>query len=389
MCYDRLIAGEAPVCVQSCPNEAIRIRTVAMEAVIEDSESNQFLPSAPDPGITLPSTAYKTNRSLPRNLLPADYYFARPQHSHLALVCMLVLTQMSVGAFCVGQTLVSGPWSEPMHLALIRPAHAVAGLLMGLIGLGAAVFHLGRPQLAFRALLGLATSWLSREILAFGVFAGWAVAAALSSAIAATNAALVPLADVLAALAAASGLVAVGCSVMIYVRTNRPFWSGARTSLKFFGTAVVLGLPLALLVSLAACALSDAISVKQVMRDYGYLLCRWLAMAVAAKLLLEAGTFLHLRDTRFTPLRRSAILMAGDLKLVTLLRFFFGCVGGLLLPFVLLSETQLAQSEGFHPLFVGVAVLLVFAIVSIGEFLERYLFFAASASSKMPGSTLP
>jgi len=42
---------------------------------------------------------------------------------------------------------------------------------LGLLGLAASILHLGRPQYAFRAIIGLRSSWLSREILAFGVFA--------------------------------------------------------------------------------------------------------------------------------------------------------------------------------------------------------------------------
>ena len=50
-----------------------------------------------------------------------------------------------------------------------------------LLALAASIFHLGRPLFAFRAVLGLRTSWLSREIVAFGVFAGlaWPYAASV------------------------------------------------------------------------------------------------------------------------------------------------------------------------------------------------------------------
>ena len=48
------------------------------------------------------------------------------------------------------------------------------------LALGASVLHLGRPQYAFRAVLGLRTSWLSREALGFGLFAGAGTAFALS-----------------------------------------------------------------------------------------------------------------------------------------------------------------------------------------------------------------
>ena len=46
--------------------------------------------------------------------------------------------------------------------------------MIGLFALGSSILHLGRPQYAFRAVLGLKTSWLSREILSFGLFAGTA-----------------------------------------------------------------------------------------------------------------------------------------------------------------------------------------------------------------------
>ena len=154
MCHDRLAVGEAPACVQSCPNQAIRIRTVSVESVVEQCEAGQFLPTAPDPGVTLPTTTYKSRRPMPRNLLPADYYSATPQHSHLALVVMLVLTQLSVGAFVVGQALVWGPWADPVMRSAIRPVYATVGLILGLVGMNAAVFHLGRPLYAYRALLG-------------------------------------------------------------------------------------------------------------------------------------------------------------------------------------------------------------------------------------------
>lgn len=115
---------------------------------------------------------YKSSRPLPRNALPADYFAVQQAQGHLPLVFMLVLTQMSVGAFLVEQMMYSyfSLFLEDVA-ASVRPLHLGAALFLGLLGLAASVFHLGRPLYAFRALLGLRTSWLSREILAFGVFA--------------------------------------------------------------------------------------------------------------------------------------------------------------------------------------------------------------------------
>src|SRR5262249_46131240 len=81
-----------------------------------------------------------------------------PEQPHVPLVIMLVLTQLSVGTFLV-------EW-------LLRlPTHAWSALGIGILAMAASIFHLGRPQYAFRAVLGLKTSWLSREILTFGIFA--------------------------------------------------------------------------------------------------------------------------------------------------------------------------------------------------------------------------
>ena len=137
--------------------------------VVEASETNLFVPGAPEPGLTLPTTTYRTRRVLPRNMIPADYYAVRPADAHWSLILMLALTQLSVGAFLVERMLelfVPGALS-----AGIRPVHSASALAFGLLALGVSVLHLGRPQHAYRAVIGLRHSWLSHEIPAFGLFA--------------------------------------------------------------------------------------------------------------------------------------------------------------------------------------------------------------------------
>ena len=73
--------------------------------------------------------------------------------------------------------------------------------------------------------------------------------------------------------------------------------------------------------------------------------------------------------------------------MTNLLRYFFGVMGGLLLPLVLLSEkATLPSTDGYQPLFMSFVVLLITGLLLIGEVLERHLFFAASVAPKMPGA---
>ena len=172
MCHQRLRASQAPACVEACPTGAIRIQVVSRDAVIQASDLAPLLPGAPDPSHTMPTTRYRSERAFPLDARPADYDEVRISPSHPSLVTMLVLTQMAVGAFvavpAAGAGLALVEFSSGTVLAR---GYAVWSLFWGTVGLLASLFHLGRPHLAFRAVYGLRSSWLSREVLAFGLFA--------------------------------------------------------------------------------------------------------------------------------------------------------------------------------------------------------------------------
>ncbi len=387
MCSSRLAVGETPACVNACPNEAIRITIVNKEAVSAKAAANLFLPGAPEPGYTKPATIYKSEKKLPANLLPADYWSVTPQHSHLPLVFMLVLTQMSAGAFLV-ERIVAACFPHAVEEASrgIHIAHVVAALAIGLLGMNAAIFHLGRPLYAFRAFIGLRTSWLSREIVAFGGFAGLATIYATAACAPLIGFSIPPQIEPIAGWAAAlAGLGGVFCSVKIYADTRRPFWDIMITGPKFFATALVLGLPVSLLVAVAATWFSNSGDLQAMMIAYGRALCGWTVGIAAAKLALEASIFFWLLQRVPTPLKRTALLMTGELRNVATLRFVCGAVGGLLLPGVLLMEDHLT-SGGYPAAMYAVVPLLTVIILLAGELLERYLFFTAVVAPKMPGS---
>ncbi|QDT42892.1 Anaerobic dimethyl sulfoxide reductase chain B [Gimesia alba] len=380
MCSQRLADGEAPACVQACPHQAISIEIVNQEQVIADSELNSFLPAAPDPQHTFPTTTYKSKKPFPRNVLPADYYSASPQHAHLPLVIMLVLTQLSVGAFLTGSALeyyLSGETT-----AVMTRIQATSALFFGLVALGASTLHLGRPLYAFRGILGLKHSWLSREILAFGAFANLAmIDAALTWVSTSSFPELKSWQPLTGHMAEAVGVVGIFCSVMIYVFTKREFWSIELTAIKFSLTAILLGIASTWLTLFILDMKNNSPESNRLMAEAGPLLSKALIITTLIKLVFEASIFRYLLRRQNSQLKRSALLMSGELSNVTLARFACGILGGILMPAFLLNH----QTEPLPNITLCIIVSILFIACLIGEFLERYLFFSAVAAPRMPG----
>jgi Fe-S-cluster-containing dehydrogenase component/DMSO reductase anchor subunit len=368
MCSDRLGHGEAPACVQACPNEAIRITVVDRTEAVQAAEANTFLPGAPGPSDTLPTTVYKTSKAPARNMLPADFYSVSPEHGHPPLVVMLTLTQLSVGAFVLNLLAHVLTGDAPGQAVEVR--NAFCALALGVLALGASTLHLGRPQFAFRAFLGLRTSWLSREIIAFSLFAGAAGAFAASL--------LLPppfpqLRSAAGATAAVAGVLGVFCSVMVYAATRRAHWRGSLTGFKFTLTAIILGAATVSAVSIT--------SPSFVSSNAHRTLTLVLLGASALKLGAEALVFRHLRTAHHSVGKRLALLMKGEFGELATLRFISGGLGGLVLPLIGLTwGASGVPSAALTAVTVVSPVLLL-----MGELAERYLFFAAAPASRMPG----
>ncbi len=394
MCSSRLAEGEAPACVQACPHEAIAIRIVSIQKVLEDSEADHFLPAAPEPSMTLPTTTYKSKRVFPRNMLPADYYSISPEHPHLPLIVMLVLTQLSVGAFTVGCILDANIAADLE--ATFRPLRATNALVLGLLALAASTCHLGRPLYAFRGVLGWRHSWLSREILFFGLFAGLAVPYAAACWIASASAplgaaaaeAVAPWLTIAAAAVAATGVIGLICSAMIYVFTQRDLWSFEQTIIRFALTAALLGTATTWLSLLLLQWFVDPDAAARLMIAVGPRLTQMLIVFGVAKLIFDASLLRHLFSRRMTSLKRSALLVTGVLATPAFVRIGFGVLGGIVMPGMLLSHLTDTSNLALNPVIVT-AICLTWIGCVIGELLERYLFFAAVSSPRMPGGVRP
>lgn len=350
MCADRLKVGEAPACVQGCPHEAIKIRLVDRAEVVAAAESKSFLPAAPEPSYTLPTTRYVSQRPMDGPVRAADYNRNVPEHVHVSLVLMLVLTQASVGGYFA-------EWIARITGMEMSRSLAALSLALGLTGIGASLFHLGRPLYAYRALIGLRHSWLSREVAAFGLFACLAIVHAVALSV------QPDLAGTIAGAVTAVGAIGIVCSVMVYHVVQRPFWHAAISGMKFAGTAAVTGLALAFACSGGTAAIGLAF-----------------AAAALAKIATDARVMTHLRDPRLTPLRRSASLIGGPLSRIALARIGLGMLGGFVFPLVIVG-TGATMSPATRMGTAAVAALIVLG----GELAERVLFFAAVVRPKMPG----
>jgi formate dehydrogenase iron-sulfur subunit len=338
LCHNRLSDGMAPACVSACPEGAIAVELVNIAQWRED-----YL-SANAPGLPSADDSISTTRvTLPADLLPStgrvDTNRVLPEHPHWPLVFMLVLTQLSIGAFIVIWLLnVRGTTANLSTSALV--CFALAGL-----SLNASLLHLGRPIYAWRAMRGLRTSWLSREVLALSLFAGAAAtyAGALFLKLPMAAAAGVP--------SALFGIAGIACSARIYIVKARPAWNSLYTLAAFFSTALMLG-PL-------------------FVRAMGVGGSFWTAAAAATgaalQLLVETLKFFWLARSEQFELRASSLLLSGQLQRAYLIRL------GILV--TTLAATLIAPA--------GIAAAAVLALALTGEWLGRWLFFVSVVPKNM------
>ena len=242
MCVDKLEAGETPACVQACPAGAIEIEVVHKDTWIKyDMEKEGVAPHLPDTSITKPTTRYTLPDDMPE-YKPADEHITKPAHSELPLVFMTILTQMSVGGFVAlffGELLSLFGFS---NLATGNYILAAFIILPALLGLPLSALHLGRPLLAYTAMKNWRKSWLSKEALALGIFAGLGVGVVVLYFFE-----LYFLNSIFMIAALIAGVYGIYAQSMIYRIKARPSWDRLSTTKRFIGSGY-LGLILVSLI---------------------------------------------------------------------------------------------------------------------------------------------
>lgn len=350
MCHQRLAEGEAPACVQACPTEAIRIVSVSVAGgQLDGEDTNMFGESLkqesalPSSRITRPPTRY-VGRPVPGSAIAADRDALVAEHAHWPLILMLVMTQSGIGLLIGGSGAV-----------------VLTGTLLFFVGMAASVLHLGHPLKAWRFFIGLRTSWLSREILAFSLLAPLPI---ILSAFELTSISpqiphpglpsewIPVMRQAVWLLMIPVCMVAVFTSVMIYHDTSRAGWRFTLTAFRFFG-------------SVAAFALLGMLLVNPTP-----LLILAFAGVVLMKMIPEARMLrlLEQENRSWSADLHMARIQRGPLRRVLNARFLLG--------------------------FAGIAVAFVSAWLAIpflllAELMERRLFFQAVYAPKMPGNFGP
>jgi formate dehydrogenase iron-sulfur subunit len=231
MCHGRLTSGLEPACVSACPENAIQIEIVDQLEWRSDHAAGNA-PGMPNAGHTISTTRITLPQDATATLERVDIETIRPEHPHWSLVWMTSLIQLSAGTLAA--ILLSGN-RGPIALTLI--------LALTAFTLNISVLHLGRPAYAWRALKMWRRSWLSREVLLFGLFF-----ISLSGLVAAswlTAAQTLPLSKpILTAFeisAPVLGLAGIFASARIYLVPARPAWNSPHTPMDFFLSSAVLG----------------------------------------------------------------------------------------------------------------------------------------------------
>ena len=234
MCRGRLLDGLEPACVNACPEDAIQIE------IVSKIEWRENFASADSPGMPPAGQTISTTRiTLPEDssswLERVDTGSIPLEHAHPSLIIMTTAMQATFGTLAM---LWLSRALSTLNLTLL--------LVLTLVALNVSVFHLGRPAYAWRALKMWRRSWLSREVLFFGLLflaitagtlASWSMLLGLRLARAAIAPACI--------LAVAFGLMGTIASAYIYRVKARPAWNMVHTPIDFLLSSALIGIPMA------------------------------------------------------------------------------------------------------------------------------------------------
>lgn len=277
------------------------------------------------------------------------------------LMMFTLTSQLAIGSFIILAFVWAFVSKQDKSVArkLTNPGFKAVGVVM-VIALILSLFHLGTPTGAYRSILNLGSSWLSREILTAGGFlVFWFLSYQAYKKESASS-------GVLSIITILMGLAAIYSMANIYSHSIRPAWTNVNTYIAFFGATFALGSlgAAALVIYGAKDGLSSAIlgSLKKV-------------NIIAALAVILPLVYLPIYISGLAggnaAAQASAQLLTGSYMVPLIIRGILS-LGGVGLLFYALKAGKNTLPKN--------CVYLALVLVMIGEFMGRYVFYGSGIS---------
>lgn len=276
------------------------------------------------------------------------------------LLLFTLLTQLAVGLYLFFVIVRSfneklgnnaGLKLTKLGMFVIGPITAVALLL--------SVFHLGDPLGAYRAILNVDSSWLSREILFTGSFFGLWIVSYILERQGKWN-------QILGWVTSIVGLGAVFCMASIYATSIKPAWTDINTYVAFFGTTILFG---------AVTSMAFLLLSKEEKPEYLTTIIKSFGLVGLGAIIVQLvymPVYLSGLTTSGAAGLESVGILTSSYTIATIIRWILSILGLTIIGYLFYKNRSDKKQISYYM----TAVVLVLA----GEFLGRYIFYATGVS---------
>ena len=277
------------------------------------------------------------------------------------LLTFTLLAQLAVGSYIFFVIIRSINKKLGVNLSINTTKRGIflVGPVMGLAFI-CAVFHLGTPLGAPRSLLNLGSSWLSREILFSGGFMIlWIVSYYLDRK-GAWN-------QTIGWITSIVGIGAIYSMASIYANSIKPAWTDVNTYIAFYGTTIVFGAAASMVVILLSKE-EKTEGLMSVAKGIGLVGLGAIVLQLIYLPVYVAG----LSANGGTAGVESASLLTGNYAIMSLFRWILSIVGIAIIGSAFYRKmSPKSQSKIWYA---------ALALVLVGEFLGRYIFYGTGIS---------
>lgn len=272
-------------------------------------------------------------------------------------------TSLLIFSFCL-QAAIGTMWfitlGKQLYKGKIFKAAIITTAALSVVGVLASLIHLGRPFSALNSLSNLGSSWLSKEVLSAGFFMGITVLYAIVQHFKSDDQGL---SKVLAWVGSAVGFFCVFAMAKVYTTTIVPVWQGTNTFVDFYATTIAVGA----LIFIAA-SLKELGNIDK--RIYGFIVLA--AVIIQASVAVPHAIGLSMSGQAA---QASAELLNGMSAVIGLKwLLILGGAGILMWPATQKADAAKAAT--------GIIYLAGAALI-LGEFIGRYVFYAAIIASNV------